>query len=87
MRLSDFVSHPNSVEAGLSDAHVAALRLYTTAAFTSLNTPLRELHRSAPHPFPSTIKFITEAIKQLRANEADAELGASSSGHDAASRS
>jgi hypothetical protein len=66
MSLSDFVSHPNSVRAGLSEAHIVALRLYTTAAFASLNTPLRELERKI-HPFPVTIKFITEAIKQLRA--------------------
>lgn len=67
MSLADFVAHPSSVRAGLSEAHCLALRLYTTAAFASLNTPLREIERETPHPFPVTIKFIAEAIKQLRA--------------------
>lgn len=64
--LEDFVNHPHSKRAGLSQAHVLALRLYTTAAFVSLNTPLREVNSTEPHPFPVTIRFITEAIKQLR---------------------
>jgi hypothetical protein len=52
---------------------VLALRLYTTAAFESLNKPLRERGRSGPHPLPITMKLITEAIKQLRAVEAERE--------------
>ena len=35
--LADFVDHPFSREAGLNEAHVLALRLYTTAVFHSLN--------------------------------------------------
>jgi hypothetical protein len=64
--LEDFVNHTHSQQAGLSVAHVLALRLYTTAAFVSLNTPLRDVKSTSPHPFPVTIRFITEAIKQLR---------------------
>ena len=80
---ADFVNHRHAKTAQLSDAHVLALRLYTTAAFVSLNVPLRELgtgqcedggdlspERSRGHQFPITIKFVTEAIKQLRAIEA-----------------
>ena len=68
MALADFVQHPHSTKAGLSAAHVLSLRLYTTAAFRSLNDPMRSMDPDgAPHPFPVTMKFITDAIKQLRA--------------------
>ena len=81
-KLEDFVNHPNSKRAELSLAHVLALRLYTTAAFMSLNTPLRNIESKEPHPFPVTIRFITEGIKQLRsvgassdrANKGETEL-------------
>ena len=46
-----FVEHPNSRAAGLLPAHVLALRLYTTAAYSGINNPLRG-KRDAPHPFP-----------------------------------
>jgi len=64
--LDDFVNHPHSMQAGLTEAHVLALRLYTTAAFMSLNTPLRNIESREPHPLPVTIMFITDAIKKLR---------------------
>jgi hypothetical protein len=70
MTLADFVAHAHSQTAELGEAHVLALRLYTSAAFASLNKPLRDLAsgaRSEPHPFPVTIAFITEGIKKLRA--------------------
>ncbi|EOD37536.1 hypothetical protein EMIHUDRAFT_454878 [Emiliania huxleyi CCMP1516] len=41
LSLDDFVAHPHSRLAGLSPAHVAALRLYTCNCFRSLNGPLR----------------------------------------------
>ena len=41
MALQDFVDLPDSVTAGLRAPHVAALRLYTSNCFRSLNTPLR----------------------------------------------
>ena len=66
-RLADFVAHEDAQTAGLSEAHVLALRLYTTAAFRSLNTPLRDRDCAAAHPFPVTIAFIEQGIKRLRA--------------------
>ena len=35
MRLADFVSHPSAQLANLTEAHVVALRLYTTQALSS----------------------------------------------------
>ena len=71
--LADFLAHPRSSEAKLSEAHVIAERVYTTAAFRSLNNPLRDLVGSDPprlrnpHPFPCTIAFLYEALKKMRA--------------------
>lgn len=45
---------------------VLALRLYTSAAFKSINMPLRERDRAAPHPFPVTVNLIAEGLKRLR---------------------
>jgi hypothetical protein len=66
-RLADFVAHPNAVAAGLEEAHVVALRWYTTPAFKSLNQPLRDANREGEHPFAVTIAFINDGIKRLRA--------------------
>ena len=78
MDFSDFVSDPRARDvAKLSPAHVLALRLYTTAAFRSLNDPLRNARQASgagdsgggarqPHPFPVTINLISEGISQLR---------------------
>ena len=66
MILDDFVNHPSSVAADLDKAHVLALRLYTTAAFKSINMPLRDLNRETPHPLAATVAFVYEAIKKLR---------------------
>lgn len=72
--LADFVNHASARAAGLSEAHVLALRLYTSACFCSLNAPMRHLTRDAenkvalpprllhPHPMPTTITFIFEGI-------------------------
>ena len=51
---------------GLSEAHVLALRLYTTWVFVSINTPLRAKNRQDAHPLAATVAFLEEAIKQLR---------------------
>jgi len=68
MRFDDFVKHHHSRIAELQEAHVLALRLYTTAAFASLNTPLRNTRDDRPpHPFPVTVNYISEAIGKLRA--------------------
>ena len=66
----DFLAHSHSRMAGLDAGHVLALRLYTTAAYMSLNVPLRDPSRAGPHPFPCTILKLSDAIKKLRAVEA-----------------
>ena len=78
MRLQDFVEHPSSKAAHLEEAHVVALRLYTTVAYRSLNEPLRDkerFERSEPHRLPVTVAFVDQAIRQLRANEAPGHRG------------
>ena len=78
--LSYFVNHPSALEAELLEEHVVCLRLYTTACYRSLNSPLRErakaeepagLAASAPmpppHPFKVTIAYLADGIKRLRA--------------------
>eukprot|EP00282_Hemiselmis_andersenii_P005532 CAMPEP_0114128694 /NCGR_PEP_ID=MMETSP0043_2-20121206/11070_1 /TAXON_ID=464988 /ORGANISM="Hemiselmis andersenii, Strain CCMP644" /LENGTH=820 /DNA_ID=CAMNT_0001221903 /DNA_START=108 /DNA_END=2570 /DNA_ORIENTATION=+ len=67
--LSDFTQHPNAVAAGLSDANVVAMRLYTTAAYTHMNGPLRDTKRQAegkPCPLPVATWFAQEGIKKMR---------------------
>ena len=60
---------------GLSKAHVAALRLYTTAAYKTINNPLRDAGRTAEHPLPVTVYLLSEAIKRLRAARIDEAAG------------
>ena len=70
MTLADFVAAPNSREAELEEAHVLALRLYTTRAYLLINNPLRDLgrrERGEAHPLPVTVAFLAEAIRRLRA--------------------
>jgi hypothetical protein len=69
--LADFVDHESSQRARLSEAHVAALRVYTTAAYKSLNAPLRRTAPNEPYRFPVTLAFLADGIKRLRAVEAD----------------
>jgi hypothetical protein len=77
-RLHDFVRHPDAQQAGLSLGHVAAIRIYSTAAFRSLNAPLRDptrYERRDAHPFPVTVKLISEAASNLRAAAAHTPTG------------
>ena len=68
MQLQDFCNHPSARTAKLLTAHVVALRLYTTAAFVRLNSPLRdEDPNRPPHPFPVTMSYINAGISKLRA--------------------
>ena len=63
--------------AKLEPAHVAALRIYTMAAFKIVNGPLRHPWGDRSHPFPVTVSFLADAIKKLRAvaaNSANAQL-------------
>ena len=56
----------------LSEAEFVALRLYTTIAFKVINNSLRNVvnqdagGEQPKHPLPTTVKYIFEAIKQLR---------------------
>lgn len=68
-----FVDHKRSRDAGLLKEHVVALRLYTTAAFSTINGPLREIgDDKEPHPFPVTVAYLQDGIKRLRALQAKA---------------
>eukprot|EP00966_Prymnesium_polylepis_P325100 7381088-Prymnesium_polylepis.1 len=71
----DFVAAPEAQIAQLSAPHTLALRLYTTAVFKSINEPLRDENRKEPHPLPCTVAFLNEAIKRLRAVQADSPKG------------
>ena len=74
--LADFVAHKNVIASNLNEAHVVALRLYSTAAFKSLNTPLRRLGEDAePHKMPVTVALIDDAVKKLRSVDASQGLG------------
>ena len=63
--LGYFVNHESSKKAQLVLEHVVAIRLYTTAAFPTMNDPLRWGGKA--HPLPITIAFLTDGIKKLRA--------------------
>ena len=68
-RLHDFVNDPTAKTAGLDEAEVVALRLYTTAAFRAINDPLRDdvrIDSGQPHPLPVTVMLINKGIKKLR---------------------
>lgn len=69
MQLDDFLAR-SPPGAKLKRPHVLALRLYTSAAFKSINGPLRDVSDERPHPLPVTVHFIEEGIKRLRAAEA-----------------
>jgi hypothetical protein len=64
MRLKDFLTLKGAVKAKLELPHVAALRLYTSQAYTRINEPLRNSEK--PHPFAATTYFLSEALKKLR---------------------
>lgn len=76
MKLADFVAHPKAQMAELTPPEVAALRIYTTAAFKSINGPLRDQERRArnePHPLFLTVILIAKAVLKLRAVGAESE--------------
>ena len=88
--LADFCSHRFARAAQLSGGNVLALRMYTTAAFKSLNRPLRDVERRedgsvrlpprirTAHLLPVTVKLIEEGLKKLRAlHTADGGAGVS----------
>uniref|UniRef100_A0A7S2IMZ8 NAD(P)(+)--arginine ADP-ribosyltransferase n=1 Tax=Haptolina brevifila TaxID=156173 RepID=A0A7S2IMZ8_9EUKA len=75
--LAFFVDSLQARRSGLLVEHVIALRLYTTAAFSAINDPLRGFGRRAteagkPHPFPITVAYLADGIRRLRAVAATA---------------
>ena len=43
----------------------------TTAAYKSLNNPLRDMERTSAHPLAVTVAFLNEGIRRLRAVNAE----------------
>jgi hypothetical protein len=70
MHLRDFMAYGNAVTAKLEEAHVAALRIYTSKAFKCINDPLRSGQK--PHPFAATTLFLSIGLKKLRSVNATA---------------
>ena len=68
LTLTQFVAHPNAKKAKLEAYHVAGLRIYSTAAYKSINTKLRKRinDKSDKYPFAMTVLAIKEAIMKLR---------------------
>ena len=71
MLLSDFLAHPSARKAELSEAHIVALRLYSTAAFKCINAPLRDHTSTSTYPLAATVSYLSEGIKRLRAVDAE----------------
>ena len=84
-RLADFANHKIAKQYRLREEHVAALRIYTTSAFSYINNPLRmnnsggDKGDTKSHPYPVTVSFIDDAIKLLRASTAKSFTSSSSS--------
>ena len=66
MSLQDFANLPECRDAKLELHHVAAVRIYSTAAFRVINEPLRDTQRTDKHPYPATVMLLTEALRKLR---------------------
>jgi hypothetical protein len=71
--LDDFCLMPEAVQAGLTRAHVLALRLYTSNSYFRINGPLREGVK--PHPYAATAYFVHSAIAKLRTTRANDTSG------------
>jgi hypothetical protein len=68
-QLSDFMKDRRAVAAGLSEAELVALRLYTAIAHTYINAPLRDEARVAaqrPCPMPVTTRLAMDGILKLQ---------------------
>ena len=64
--LKYFLEHCNAKSAGLSDAEVVALRLYTTSVYVHMNGPLRSAHQDRPCPLAACTRWASDGIKKLR---------------------
>lgn len=74
VRLSYFLTHSKAQRAGLSEAEVVALRIYTTFVYKYMNNPLRDDARYAkekPCSLPVTTYFAVQGIKKLRGLRAE----------------
>jgi len=77
--LASFLACPQAQTAQLHLGHILALRLYTTPCFQSLNNPFRGKlsddgkRLDTPHPFPTTIALLDEAIRRLRTTDISAD--------------
>jgi serine/threonine protein kinase len=71
MQLGDFMALPAAQAAKLELPHVAALRIYTSNAYTCINNPLRKgCKKEEPHPYAATTLFLSEALRRLRVTNA-----------------
>lgn len=78
VRLSYFLTHSKAQKAGLDEAEVVGLRLYTTFAYKFMNNPLRDDARHAQGkscPLPVATYFAVQGIKKLRALRAESKEG------------
>jgi hypothetical protein len=70
MTLRDF-ARKGAELAGLTKAHVLALRLYTSNSYWRINNPMRGVCTEAnPHPYAATTYYIHDGIMKLRATRA-----------------
>jgi hypothetical protein len=59
--------HPICKAAGLSRAHLLALRLYTSTLGAKINAALQDgCSSERPHPFPALVMLLSEAVSRLR---------------------
>ena len=78
VRVSYFLTHSKAQKAGLTEAEVVALRLYTTFAYKYMNNPLRDdtrYKKGTPCPLPVSTYFAVQGIKKLRALRAESGEG------------
>ncbi len=76
VRPAHFATHANAQKAGLSEAEVYSLRIYTTFVFRDMNNPLRDdarYERGASVPLPLISRLADGAVRKLRAVRARLE--------------
>ncbi len=67
MTLDGFVRTSSASAAGLTRAHVLALRLYSGSPHRGINGPLRAgCSADRPHPYAATVAILIEALARLR---------------------
>ena len=70
--IAHFASRPIATAAGLSRAHVLALRLYSSSVQHTINSALHcACSRERPHPYPVTVIMLNDALLRLKKAEAD----------------